>query len=140
MITATPLWPMIAMVFLTFAVWGMLFYRRMPKAGSGPLPLELFKTRATRPPLSSVEMAANDNLMNLFELPVLFYVLCLALAVTGIGGAFFEAGCWGYVGLRAVHSAIHCTFNNVMLRFGAYLLSTLLLLALWIAFAIRMAA
>ena len=37
----------------------------------------------TRPALSDDELAANDNLMNLFELPVLFYALCLALAVTG---------------------------------------------------------
>ncbi len=78
--------------------------------------------------------------MNLFELPVLFYAPCLALAVTGFTGAFLGYGCWAYVGLRGLHSAIHCTFNNVMLRFGAYLLSTLLLIALWIAFALRLAA
>lgn len=131
---------MLGMVFLTFAVWTMLFVRRLPKLGSGPLPLDLFKIRATRPPLSSEEMAANDNLMNLFELPVLFYALCLALAVTGFDGGFFAIGCWGFVALRAVHSAIHCTFNNVPMRFAAYLASTLLLLALWVAFAMRLAA
>ena len=86
--------PMVATVFLTFAVWAMLFVRRIPKAGSDPVPLDLFKVRATRPPLSSAELAANDNLMNLFELPVLFYALCLALAVTGWRSNFFTLGCW----------------------------------------------
>ena len=130
--------PMVATVFLTFAVWAMLFVRRIPKAGSDPVPLDLFKVRATRPPLSSSELAANDNLMNLFELPVLFYALCLALAVTGWRSNFFTLGCWGYVALRAAHSAIHCSFNNVLMRFVAYLLSTLLLFALWVGFALRL--
>ncbi len=140
MLNTAALGPMVAMVFLTFAVWATLFVRRIPKPGSGPMPLDLFKIRATRPPLSSVEMAANDNLMNLFELPVLFYALCLALAVTGFASPFLIIGSWAYVALRAAHSVIHCTFNNVMLRFGAYLVSTLLLLALWIAFALQLAA
>ncbi|MFZ4689787.1 MAG: MAPEG family protein [Polymorphobacter sp.] len=138
--SAAPLAPMVAMVFLTFAVWCMLFIRRIPKVKSDPVPLDAMRIRATRPILSEQEMAANDNLMNLFELPVLFYALCLALAVTGFSGAFLTIGCWGYVALRAVHSVVHCTFNNVLLRFAAYLASTLLLFALWVQFALRLAA
>ena len=140
MIDTAPLLPMLALVFLTFAVWTMLFIRRIPKVKSHPVPLDAMRIRATRPILSEQEMAANDNLMNLFELPVLFYVLCLALAVSGFRSDFFTLGCWGYVALRAVHSAIHCTFNNVLLRFAAYLASTLLLFALWVAFAMTLTA
>jgi hypothetical protein len=140
MINAAALAPMVAMVFLTFAVWTMLFIRRIPKVKSDPVPLDAMRIRATRPILSEKEMAANDNLMNLFELPVLFYALCLALAVTGYRSDVFTFGCWGYVGLRAVHSAIHCSVNNVLLRFAAYLGSTLLLFALWVGFALRLTA
>ncbi len=43
------LWPMVAMVALTFGVWIMLFIRRIPGPDSGPLPLEQMKIRATRP-------------------------------------------------------------------------------------------
>lgn len=129
---------MVGMVFLTLAVWVVLFLRRIPKAGSAPLPLDAMRIRATRPVLSEREMAANDNLMNLFELPVLFYALCLALAVTGFTGAFFTIGAWAYVGLRAAHSVIHCTFNAVLLRFAAYCASTLVLIALWVGFALRL--
>jgi len=140
MIDTAPLLPMLAMVFLTFAVWTMLFIRRIPKLKSDPIPIDTMRIRATRPMLSEPEMAANDNLMNLFELPVLFYALCLTLAVTGYRSEFFSLGTWGYVALRAAHSAIHCTSNNVLLRFAAYLMSTLLLLALWVGFAARLAA
>lgn len=136
---AAALWPMVAMVFVTFGVWAMLFLRRIPKAKSDPVPLDLFRIRATRPMLSAQEMAANDNLMNLFELPVLFYALCLALAVTGYPDRLFVLGSWGFVGLRLVHSVVHCTFNHVMLRFAAYLASTMVLLAMWVAFAMCLA-
>jgi hypothetical protein len=137
MVTA-PLLPMAAMVFLTFAVWAMLFVRRIPKLKSDPVPIDAFRVRAKRPALSDEELAANDNLMNLFEMPVLFYALCLAMAVAGVWGGWFTVGAWAYVGLRAVHSAVHCTFNNVGSRFAAYLASTLVLFALWVGFAMQL--
>jgi hypothetical protein len=35
---------------------------------------------------------------------------------------------WVFVVFRALHSAVHCTFNLIMLRFYLYLFSTL---AVW---------
>ena len=35
---------------------------------------------------------------------------------------------WVFAAFRALHSAVHCTFNLVMLRFYLYLVSTL---AVW---------
>lgn len=131
---------MAAMAFVTFAVWAMLFVRRIPKLKTDPVPIDAFKVRAKRPALSDEELAANDNLMNLFEMPVLFYALCLGMAVAGVWGGWFTLGAWAYVALRAAHSAVHCTFNNVMLRFAAYLGSTLVLFALWVGFAVRLGA
>jgi hypothetical protein len=138
-VTTAPLIPMAAMTFVTFGVWMMLFIRRIPKLKTDPVPIDAFKVRAKRPALSDQELAANDNLMNLFELPVLFYALCLAMAVAGVWGGLFAVGAWTYVALRAVHSIVHCTFNNVMLRFAAYLASTLVLFGLWVAFALQLA-
>jgi hypothetical protein len=42
---------------------------------------------------------------------------------------------WIFVGLRALHSAIHCTYNRTLHRFGAYLASSLVLIAMWIRVA-----
>lgn len=140
MTNSAALAPMAAMAFLTFGVWCLLFVRRIPKLKCDAVPIDAMRILATRPMLSEPEMATNDNLMNLFELPVLFYALCLGLAVTGYSDRFFTLGCWGYVGLRAAHSAIHCTCNAVIPRFVAYLLSTLVLFALWVGFALRLSA
>jgi hypothetical protein len=50
--------------------------------------------------------------MNLLELPVLFYVACLSLYVTGRGDQTALAIAWIYVGLRALHSLIHLSYNK----------------------------
>ena len=48
--------------------------------------------------------AANNALMNLCELPVLFYVLGLALIVVNRGDVIFLTTAWAYVLLRAVQA------------------------------------
>ena len=66
-----------------------------------------------------------QNLRNLFELPVVFYALCLYLYVTGTADLAYVIGAWLFVGLRALHSAVHCSLNIVMLRFAAYMAGAL---------------
>ena len=62
-------------------------------------------------------------------MPVLFYALCIYLYVTATADSLYVILAWGFVALRAVHSAIHCTINRVHWRFLAYMLSSI---ALWI--------
>jgi hypothetical protein len=70
----------------------------------------------------------SDNLKNLFEIPVLFYGLALYLLVTNQVNDAYVGAAWIFAAFRALHSAVHCTINLVMLRFYLYLLSTL---AVW---------
>lgn len=78
---------------------------------------------------------ASDNYNHLFELPVLFYVLCaLAIATTHVP-PWLPAAAWGFVCLRIVHSAIQCSYNRVMHRFGVFLAGLLLLAAMWAGYA-----
>ena len=81
---------------------------------------------------------ASDNYKNLFEMPVLFYVLCLALYVTESANEFYLAAAWVYVALRVVHSFIHLTYNNVLQRFAAFAASALLLVGMWSCFALTL--
>jgi hypothetical protein len=64
-------------------------------------------------------------------------VLCIALAANGGSTPGFVAAAWAYVGLRALHSLIHVTYNRVVHRFLVYVASTLLLFGMWIAFFLR---
>lgn len=81
---------------------------------------------------------AADNFRNLFEMPVLFYVLCGFLAVTKLTTLLLLACAWGYVFLRACHSWIHLTNNKVIRRFQVFVASTIVLYVMWGIFAVRL--
>jgi hypothetical protein len=70
----------------------------------------------------------SDNLKNLFEIPVLFYALILYLFMTKQVDTVYVNAAWIFVVFRVLHSAVHCTFNFIMLRFYLYLFATL---AVW---------
>jgi hypothetical protein len=67
-------------------------------------------------------------LKNLFEIPVIFYASALYLFVSNQVDESYVGAAWVFVVFRALHSAVHCTFNLVMLRFYLYLVSTV---AVW---------
>lgn len=132
-----PLLPAVAMVAVTAVVWVRLYVQRIG---------EMRRRRITPNQLATSGQAAStlhetsaaDNFRNLFEVPVLFYVLCLALYATHLGGPFLLIGCWLFVALRAAHSAIQCTYNTVMHRFYVYFVSTVLLFVLWAWWAVEL--
>ena len=74
----------------------------------------------------------NRNYMNLLELPLLFYVVCLIAFVTGSASGAVIALAWGYVALRVVHSLIHITYNHVLHRFLAFASRNVALLVIWV--------
>jgi hypothetical protein len=129
--------PFFATVFLTLIVWVYMYIRRISFITSRKIspkemavPGEL--ARISPPSVSN----PSDNLKNLFELPIIFYALVLYLFVTKQVDTVYVNAAWIFVVFRGLHSAVHCTFNLVMLRFYLYLFSTL---ALWFI-AIRAAA
>jgi len=79
-----------------------------------------------------------DNFNNLLELPILFYVVCIALYVTDTVSGFLVILAWLFVVLRATHSLIHVTYNHVVQRWLAYIAGAVALAGLWIGFAIAL--
>jgi hypothetical protein len=131
-----PIWlPCAAMVGLTAAVWVKLYADRLGEMRAKRIdPQALASARAT----AQLERPqAAENFRNLFEVPVLFYVLCAALVLTGGSTPGFVTAAWTYVALRAVHSLIHVTYNRVTHRFLVYVASTLLLFGTWAALIAR---
>lgn len=92
---------------------------------------------AAVPPAVSVP---NRNFMNLLELPMLFYVVCVLLFVTAGANHVAVALAWAYVALRIVHSLIHLSYNQVLHRLFAFSLSCIVLLMLWVAAFLHLAA
>jgi hypothetical protein len=81
----------------------------------------------------------NRNYMNLLELPMLFYVVCLVLFVTAGASHATIVLAWAFVGLRILHSLIHLSYNHVIHRLGVFALSSVVLLALWVQAGLHLA-
>ena len=75
--------------------------------------------------------AYSRHIVNLFEAPLLFYVIILTAFVTGQSGNWLLGLAWAYVGLRFIHSYVHLTSNVVLTRFRIFVFSMLTLSALW---------
>ena len=88
-------------------------------------------TQGEAPNVPPAVCLPNRNYMNLLELPVLFYVACLFAFVAVPVAPLVVPLAWAYVALRIVHSLIHITYNHVMHRFAAFVLSNGVLVALW---------
>jgi hypothetical protein len=120
--------PFLGMIILTLVVWVYMYSRRIPFILSNRLePDEITPEEFNR--LSPVAVRnPSDNLKNLFEIPVLFYALCLYLYVAGQVDKAYLVAAWMFLLFRVLHSAVHCLTSNVRLRFGIYCLSSI---AVW---------
>ena len=119
--------PVFVMFFVTFIVWVYLYARRIPFIRS--LDPSIVLTPARLAELSPPAVSnPSDNLKNLFEIPVIFYTLAIVLFVTGRVDAVYLGAAWVFAVFRALHSAVHCTANIIMVRFTLYAVSAL---AVW---------
>ena len=123
--------PFAAMMLLTIVVWIYMYARRLSYMFSHGIDAQQVHSPETMAALipETVARPAN-NLKNLFEMPVLFYAVCLAIYQMSAVDALYVQLAWAFVAARTLHSLVHCTFNHVMTRFTFYLLSCLALFAM----------
>jgi hypothetical protein len=131
--------PVFALAMLTGLVLLIIPLARIRAVQQGQIGLGDFKLGESAKVPERVSLP-NRNYMNLLELPVLFYVVCLLVYVTGSTTAAMVQVAWVYVALRGVHSAIHLTYNHVFHRFMAFALSNVVLVVLWVLAAARVLA
>ena len=132
------LFPMGALALLTFLVLLLVPVRRFRAAFAGQVGAGDFRYGESARVPGRVSIP-NRNYMNLLELPVLFYVVCMLNYVVNptVSSAALVLA-WLYVGLRALHSVVHLTYNNVMHRLAMFAASNLVLATLWIVFFVQL--
>jgi hypothetical protein len=69
---------------------------------------------------------------NQLEMPMLFYVGVILALISGAVDQTMTALAWGYVAARVVHAAIHTTYNKIPHRFLIFIVSNVVLLAMWV--------
>jgi hypothetical protein len=128
--------PVLALVMLTFLVLLRIPYVRIRAALAQRVTVDDFRLGESELVPADVVLP-NRNYMNLLELPMLFYVLALALYVTQRVDGVELALAWVYVGLRAAHSCVHLTFNHVLTRLAVFASSNFTLAGMWAYFAFK---
>jgi hypothetical protein len=129
--------PMIAQTALVAFVWIRMYFSRIREFRQRQLNPQSLSTSAQAAGVLT-DVAAADNFRNLFEVPVLFYAVCCALAIAGADSVAQVALAWLFVGLRVVHTFIHLTYNRVMHRFAVYVLSTVVVFLMWAQLAVSL--
>ena len=124
--------PLLIQVALTFAVLIRMYYTRILEMQRRKIDAQALDTRRRGRELLTDSAASADNFGNLFETPVLFYTAILLALTLLLQDPVIVALAWMYVILRAAHSFIHTTYNTVMHRFYAYILSCIALFAMWV--------
>ncbi|WP_341918562.1 MAPEG family protein [Hydrocarboniphaga effusa] len=132
-------WPMLALVALTLGVLLMIPFHRLRSGFRGEVWFDDFKLGESERVPDRVRLP-NRNYMNLLELPLLFYVFCLASYVRGQVDEAAVTMAWIYVGLRVLHSAVHLSINHVPLRLIAFAASNVVLTLMWLRLALALAA
>ena len=127
---------MMVQVLLIYIVYALMARRRGAAVRAGSVKVSHFKGRGDEPAESAT---VSNNLMNQFELPVLFFVLCLALYVTHGVNYITLVLMWLFVILRYAHATIHLTSNRLSLRFRFFGLGAVVLGIGWVWFALHIA-
>jgi len=77
------------------------------------------------PKLASPEwlIMIKNNLINLFEFPIIFYLISTLSYLQNINDIFLLTNCWIYVLLRAAHSFMHIKSMDTNIRGALWLFS-----------------
>ena len=120
--------PFFGLMLLTILVWIYMYYLRLSYMVFNKVdPQSLAATRQATELIPAKVNQPSENLINLFELPVLFYATCIYLYVTQQADTTSLVLGYCFLIFRVLHSVIHCTYNKVTHRFYVYVLSAITL-------------
>jgi hypothetical protein len=130
--------PLFVQVGLTFVLLFWMGYLRVKAIRRGEVKMRDIALGQPAWPERPTQVA--NCYHNQFEMPVLFYVLVVLAIIARKADLLFVIMSWIFVVLRIVHAYIHATSNDVRWRFYAFLAANIVLLVMWIIFAVRVLA
>jgi hypothetical protein len=131
------LYPVFAMFYLIAFVLVRMARMRFGAVSRREMDPRFYRTydEGQEPPHMRV---VTRHFINLFEMPILFYVAAIMAYVTD-QVSWWMVGCaWAYVAVRCVHSWVHLGPNDVLTRFRVYGLSGLVLGVMWTSLLVQL--
>ena len=121
------LYVMAAWTAVTWMLMTVVRVRAMNAAGMAP---DTAKHTSELTSLPRVPRQMADNYNHLFELPLIFYAVVLAVLISGRADELHVWCAWGFVVSRVVHSLWHWTVNSVAVRFPLFALGWIFLIVM----------
>jgi hypothetical protein len=131
------LWPMLSHVLLVYIIYGIVSLRRIQAVKAGSARTSQFRENREEPAES---VFAHNNLLNQFQLPVLFHTACLSFYATGGVDVVPLLLAWLFAASRYIHAWIHVTTNRIRHRRPVFILGYFVLGVMWLWFALHLVA
>lgn len=124
------LYPLFVMFLLSVFVGLRMLQLRFRAVMQDNLNPVYFKlNRGGKPPAYMAQ--AEQHFTNLYETPLLFYVVIVLIYVLSMTDIFLVALAWLYVASRFIHAHIHMNNNKILRRRNIFLGSIGILSVLW---------
>jgi len=126
--------PVFVQVGLTFFVLLRMAALRQKafRSGVNPRDIAMREDNWPKPALQAANCYLNE-----FELPVLFYALVAFILITSTNSLIFVLLAWIFVLTRIVRAYVHLGSNVVQMRGLSFGLGALVLIVMWVIFALR---
>lgn len=122
------LWPMATQVLLTLLIFFVLIKRKKASFAAGTVDLKQAALNNSAWPDDVLKVS--NNIANQFQLPVLFYALCLAFYVTDGVNLLVLGLVWAFSISRIIHAYVHIGSNYVPHRLKTFVIGFFCLLAM----------
>ena len=128
---------MFALVILTAIIGLCAFMVRYNSVKKGEVKIKFYRTMQGSE-VSERIIQTTRCFNNMFEVPVLFYIVSTLYVALGVENTVALILAWLFVILRYIHAYIFMTYNNVIHRMLVFWGSFLSLFILWIVLIVRM--
>ena len=122
--------PVLALITWTLIIWAWMYATRIPAMQAANIDANNAQHPGSLDDLPSNVRAIADNYNHLHEQPTVFYALAFYTQLAGNADGLAVNMAWAYVILRVAHSIVQNIIHTVMLRFGVFALSWLVLVAM----------
>ena len=123
--------PMLGLVLLTLTIGLVTLSARVVQFNKRKVSIKYFRNmQGDSIPDSIILTTRCFN--NLFEVPVLFYIVSVLFIVLGMETPSSIVIAYLFLFLRILHAIVHLTYNHILHRALLFWVSFLLVIALWI--------
>ena len=129
-------YPLLTMVILTLIVTIRLLFFAVKSIIKGEVHIKQYRIYDGEFPAKFISV--RQHYKNMFEMPILFYLLCTLLIISDSIEPLDIQLAWGFVIFRILHSISRIPNKNVNIRFGLFAGSFIMLVAEWVNYGLKL--